>query len=564
MTLPSKRSARVNRPPSQRPLAIFGLLAIAQCAVLGLALLSYRAVRRQARVVDANLEQFAGFAATNFSYRSASMLFNHAIAIADASQRWGAVDGEVLVRETRRYADSLYSCRCELGLPVQSLALLDSLGRVVARGAEKPIDLAPSVASVMWARARKREEPPLAFRFIEHDGRVRLLTMTRVRRRGRNAERFLLASYDGDSVAHRILTRLFRSRPTLLPAGLAASRENADLVSIRITLASGAVVFRTPHTFDARWRASVPFGQDSTVSVQVVLSPTIASEVLGASDPRLLLPWLAVMTLLVSVVIAVIAALAQRAASLAKVRGDFTAAVSHELRTPLTEIMLYAELIVSRRAAHSISATEAGRVILAEARRLYQLVENVLVIARTDRRMLRVRMATHDLRKTVADAVRSFEPLAAKRSAQVQIVPGEEVWGIFDPSAVAGVMLNLLENAARYGPRGQRIDVRVGRLDESTAYFEVDDAGPGIPIADRERVFSPYVRLPRDEYESTSGSGIGLAVVKSLVEEMHGRVTLDESSRGGVLARVCVRASREPDSMSEAEQSIVESDVSTG
>jgi signal transduction histidine kinase len=446
---------------------------------------------------------------------------------------------------------------------VRSLALLDSHGQVVSRGTETPIDLAPSTAAAMWERARKREEPPLALRFIERDGRIQVLTMTRVDARGPNPERFLLVSYDGDSVAHRILTRIFRSRPTLLPPGLAASRENVNLVSIRITLASGAVFFRTPHAFNARWRASVPFAQDSTVSVQVVLSPTIASEVLGASDPGVLLPWLAVIVVLVSVVIGVIAALAQRAASLAKVRGDFTAAVSHELRTPLTEIMLYAELIESRRGERTISAREAGRVILAEARRLYQLVENVLVIARTDRRMLRVRMATHDLRQTVAEAIRRFEPLAAKRSVHVRLISGVEVSGVFDPSAVAGVMLNLLENAARYGPRGQRVDVRVGRLDDATVYFEVDDAGPGIPIADRERVFGPYVRLPRDEYHSTSGSGLGLAVVKSLVEEMQGHVSLDESARGGVLARVCLKASRPHTVLAEVDQPTVESDVSS-
>ena len=169
-------------------------------------------------------------------------------------------------------------------------------------------------------------------------------------------------------------------------------------------------------------------------------------------------------------------------------------------------------------------------------------MENVLVIARTDRRMLRVRLDARDLARIVTETVSGFGPLAAKRSVQVVTQLPETLMARCDPSAIACIILNLLDNAVRYGPEAQTVYVRGREADGGSVIVEVDDAGRGIPVAERSRVLEPYVRLERDVEASTSGSGLGLAVVTALVTEMHGTLTIDDSSRGGALVRITLPA----------------------
>jgi signal transduction histidine kinase len=100
------------------------------------------------------------------------------------------------------------------------------------------------------------------------------------------------------------------------------------------------------------------------------------------------------------------------------------------------------------------------------------------------------------------------------------------------------VLLNLLDNAVKYGPRGQTVTVGMGVVNENgrgrRVRLWVEDQGPGIPSQDRDRVWEPYVRLDRDVVEgATGGSGIGLAVVRELVSLHGGRTWLEEAAGGG-------------------------------
>jgi signal transduction histidine kinase len=101
-----------------------------------------------------------------------------------------------------------------------------------------------------------------------------------------------------------------------------------------------------------------------------------------------------------------------------------------------------------------------------------------------------------------------------------------------DPDALRQILLNLLDNAAKYGPDGQTVVVGTSR-DGAHVRIWVEDEGPGIPEAERARVWEPYIRLERGEEHATGGSGIGLAVVKELVELHGGRAWAEDASHGG-------------------------------
>ncbi len=539
------RGKRANRPPRyarsswERLGVVYALLAVAEAVVLLLGWQSNRALKNHRRTVEQNLVEFARFGATNFAYRSGSILANHAVTLGEALDRGGVRPDAAALARGRFLADSLEQCECETGLRVTTVMLLDGNGVVLAASPSPAPALPPQQVAAMIARLRSFKTKVVAVRMTDELGQPAILGIAAAPGSTATRERFILTQFDPQSVREKAFGFIYDARPPLMPSVFGIKSHNAKILAIRVVLLpNGTVLYRSPTEADTTFQAIARFGFDTAVKVYAALTPGAARGIPGGADQSYRSGAALFGTLVATWVIGLIAVLLHRTARLARLRADFTAAVSHELRTPLTEIMLYAELIDTGRAAGESATTNAARVILAEARRLYHLVENVLVIARTDRRMLRVRLEAHDLAVIVRETVNSFGLLAAKRRVQVvaQLPPSLMVQ--CDASAMACVLVNLLDNAVRYGPEAQTIYVRGRQVDDASVVIEVDDAGRGIPVTERRRVLDPYVRLDRDVEASVSGSGLGLAVVAALVMEMRGTLTIEDSQRGGALVKV--------------------------
>ena len=229
----------------------------------------------------------------------------------------------------------------------------------------------------------------------------------------------------------------------------------------------------------------------------------------------------------------VVAAILQlrREHELARLRADLTAGVSHELRTPLAQILLFGETLMLERTRSDRERRAAAEIIVREARRLMHLVENALHFTRADRDLLEPSSEVVDLAAVTREILVAFAPLAwtAKVTLREQIDVAAPA--LVDAAAYRQIVLNLLENAVRYGPPGQTVTVRVERL-ESAARLAVEDEGPGVPIADRERIWAPFVRLTNGR-RGTNGTGIGLAVVRDLTARHGGRAFVERAERGG-------------------------------
>jgi signal transduction histidine kinase len=145
----------------------------------------------------------------------------------------------------------------------------------------------------------------------------------------------------------------------------------------------------------------------------------------------------------------------------------------------------------------------------------------------------------------VRETLATFAPLAASSGAQLRAQLDDEAFAMVDPGALRQIMLNLLDNAVKYGPEGQTIVVRVVRGGDEVV-VSVDDEGPGIPPADRRRVFDPFERLDRRGAPKTSGAGIGLAVVRDLVIAHAGRVWIEDAPAGGTRVSIALRAVEAP------------------
>jgi signal transduction histidine kinase len=213
-------------------------------------------------------------------------------------------------------------------------------------------------------------------------------------------------------------------------------------------------------------------------------------------------------------------------------RDDFVSGVSHELRTPIAQIRMFAELQESGKLRTQEEQQRAVSVINREARRLTHLVENILRFSRLRRAGYGMVVEEIDVGSMISDVLEAFRPLAASRNMTVLGRSEERVHVVANRDALNQVLVNLLDNAVKYGPAGQTIGVSAARLNGGVR-IAVEDHGPGVPPKDRLRVFQPYLRLKRDLDARLPGTGIGLAVVAQLATANGGRAWVEDAAGGG-------------------------------
>jgi signal transduction histidine kinase len=203
---------------------------------------------------------------------------------------------------------------------------------------------------------------------------------------------------------------------------------------------------------------------------------------------------------------------------------------------------MFAETLLLGRVRSEGERTRSMEIIDQEARRLAHLVENVLHFSRAERQSLRLCPEPTSLAEHVRETTETFAPIARARRVEVRLSLDEEVVVRVDRNALRQMLLNLLDNAIKYGPPGQTVTIGVSGTAERARVW-VEDEGPGIDPALRDRIFAPFYRLDRDANSAIGGSGIGLAVVRELAEMHGGRAHVESGARG---ARFVVELERMP------------------
>jgi signal transduction histidine kinase len=209
------------------------------------------------------------------------------------------------------------------------------------------------------------------------------------------------------------------------------------------------------------------------------------------------------------------------AAQLARAREaerNFLLSVSHELKTPLTAIRGYAEAIEDG----AIDPHEAAATVAVEAARLERLVRDLLDLARMNRTDFSVHLAETDLTDIADDAVRRYQQQADAFGVELAVVSDGPAPAIADADRVLQVISNLVENALRLTPAGGEV-----RVATKPGEVRVEDTGPGLEDADRERAFERFYLHERYGRERPVGTGLGLAIVKELTAAMGGTVSVD-------------------------------------
>jgi signal transduction histidine kinase len=340
-----------------------------------------------------------------------------------------------------------------------------------------------------------------------------------------------------DIVGPALLADVFARRP-MLPASVTGGTVNDSLIAVTVTDPSGAPIFRSGTGSVSPYFATAPLEQAGRLSVRATIRPRAVDLLaLGALPPDRL-PMLVGLLMLTAVLILAAVAQMRRENELERLRADFISSVSHELRTPLSQILLFAETLNLGRVRTDGERQAASEVIVQEGRRLMHLVDNILHFSRAERRMVRLDPGPIDLGPAVQAIVGDWLPLAHAADVQVRVDVQEEVVALADRSALRQMLLNLLDNAVKYGRAGQVVTVGVG-MHRTRARVWVEDQGDGVPPRESARVWDAFYRLDRHANSAVAGSGIGLYVVRELAR-MHGGDAFLEAASGGSGARFVI------------------------
>ncbi|PYU79094.1 MAG: hypothetical protein DMG51_17865, partial [Acidobacteria bacterium] len=337
-----------------------------------------------------------------------------------------------------------------------------------------------------------------------------------------------------------VLTQWFGTalnRQPLVPASLGHGQVTNEFLHVSIRDHGGVERFHLGEESAPKLAVIKSFGDTYQgvflgFTVEASIDPQISRQIVIGGLPRSRLPFfLGLLALNAGLIVTAILQL-RREMAFQQLRDEFVSSVSHELRTPLTQIRMFTETLLLDRIRSTEEHRRSLEIIDREARRLTQLVENVLQFSRMERRIDSLSKEKRELAPLIQEIVEDFESVMNGSETQIEVRLSFGLIANVDPHALRQIVINLLDNAVKYGRKKQQVIVGLEACDGMACLF-VDDEGPGVPLADRKRIFDRFQRLERDRQSSIAGTGIGLSVVQDLVTRHGGRCSVTTGDREG-------------------------------
>ncbi|MEP6990999.1 MAG: HAMP domain-containing sensor histidine kinase [bacterium] len=518
-----------------------------------------RAIRSQRRVAEHALHDYAGFVAWSYEQHARELFAagtQEALGAVNHADQMHSFPKVPSAQSLPHYLPMDATCRCHRarGGPSPSAYFGWVLGSDTVGVA---LNTHPDPAEGWEVDRPLSMEHPTAYRgtYTPEERRWINDTLTRQIRALKNAGRFpiVLATHDslprllvytlmpttwGDTLVYgaeysrrdvaRVLATVMYKRG-LLPATFASGHSMSEMVQLRVTDLRGDVLFESEPVqawaLDDTTRMPVEFG---SLLVRAQIKPSMANTLVIGGLPRSRLPFLLGLLAVAAALSFVAMGQIRREGELARLRSDFVASISHELRTPLAQMRLYLETLRLGRFTTEDQRTWSLDNVERETTRLSHLVERVLRFSRTGRPDDDAREPV-DAASEVRRIIEEFQPLAAARGSRVT-VSTEPVPSLpLRPAALRHLVLNLLDNAVKYGPPDQVIHVRVHPVADEVR-IEVADEGHGVAEKDRASVWRPYARGKSAGH--TAGSGLGLSIVRDVAAQHGGRAWMEATDAG--------------------------------
>ncbi|MFG0276124.1 MAG: sensor histidine kinase [Phycisphaerales bacterium] len=218
-----------------------------------------------------------------------------------------------------------------------------------------------------------------------------------------------------------------------------------------------------------------------------------------------------------------------REREISQMKSDFVSKASHELRTPLSSINAYLEMLLDGEAASDEDKQEFYQIMKNEADRLGRMIDNMLNISRIEAGIVKAKIVDMDFVQASQRAIEVIQPQARLKNISVKVSHGPLMYSAMaDQDMMHQVLLNLLSNAVKYTPEGGRVTVTIENDDATgSVMVTIADTGLGIPPDSIDKVFEKFYRI--ENYKRVaSGTGLGLSLVRHIVETVHkGRITVE-------------------------------------
>lgn len=214
-----------------------------------------------------------------------------------------------------------------------------------------------------------------------------------------------------------------------------------------------------------------------------------------------------------------------------QLRREFTSNVSHELKTPLTSISGFAEVLATGLAKNQEDVMHFSGLIRKEAKRLLSMIEEIMHLTHIEEGKRQTVREPVYLKTIIDDIIEFMEPVLIEKKVTVHCMM-ENVAFEGDQGLIREVAMNLIDNAVKYNRPGGHVYIRVQQVDQEVE-LSVRDTGIGIPEDKQKRVFERFYRADSSRSQKIGGSGLGLSIVKHIVEHHHGRISLKSKENEG-------------------------------
>jgi len=227
-------------------------------------------------------------------------------------------------------------------------------------------------------------------------------------------------------------------------------------------------------------------------------------------------------------------------AELRQMKSDFINQASHELRTPVTSAILMAELIQEGGQPKEIE--EYWQILNSELNRQKILIDRLLIAGRLESGMMRLELAPTDLAAILQESISAVKPIARKKNISIKVsIPELTPKILGDKSGLQQVFINLINNAIKFSPDGSSVEIFVNRAGNNVE-VAVTDQGMGIPANQTSHLFERFFRARDVIIAEIPGSGVGLYIVKSILEGLGGSIKLTNSSSAGTTFTASLRS----------------------
>ena len=199
---------------------------------------------------------------------------------------------------------------------------------------------------------------------------------------------------------------------------------------------------------------------------------------------------------------------------------QFSISAAHELKTPLT--ILRGEIELALRS--KITTNEYQEILqsnLDETLRLINIVEKLFFISKTDHSLIKINKEKTELNSFISSTIKSMYKVAEDKNIELRYVEGEQIYAEIDTALMNQVIYNLIENAIKFSDVNQAVDIRLGKINSKKVFISFSNKGEYIPPELQKKIFERFYRLESSRNRGTGGAGLGLSVVKSILE-MHG------------------------------------------